>query len=362
VIARARFAIRGQNEVVGYQQMLVDLAARCGQDGAMDQLQYHLSSCSMRAKVPHLLVLSEPGQSPYAAVLLYEYRIGGISTGVFIPSDFDGARTVLAPEHLRCLIARQAAEFLIDRGALLVLLSVSNGDFSSSILGGSSHMNAGYACTTQTRTIRRTLELESTYEATLAKMGNSTRRGLRRHSRRVEEGFDASFVVQPEITDSEFLFLNRNSAFPVSKRIAIWRIRKARQLSNSVLLGLRAADGRWLSVVAGRRQGDLTEIDWQSNLNGLDKYSLVSAIRAHVLQYEINRGTRFLRFDNGTSHSMHLYFRKENVGDLLLVHPLLTTNIARRVLPRLLPRDNHLSKVVREGGLAWHSPIYEART
>jgi hypothetical protein len=339
---------------------LADLAVRCGQDGAMDQLQYHLSSCGMRAKIPHLLVLSDPGRRPYAAVLLYEYRIGGISTGVFIPSDFDGERTVLAPEHLRCLIARQAAEFLIDRGALLVLLSVSNGDFSSTNLGSVSHNRAGYVCTSQTRTILRTLELESTYEATLAKMGKSTRRSFRRQARRVEEDFAASFVVQPDITDSEFLFLNRNSAFPVSRRIAIWRLRKARQLSNSVFLGLRAADGRWLSVLAGRRQGDLTEIDWQSNLNSLDKYSLVSAMRAHVLQYEIDRGTRFLRFDNGTGHSMQLYFRKENVSDLLMVHPLLTTNIARRVLPRLLPRDNHLSKVVREGSLAWHSPIYGA--
>jgi hypothetical protein len=361
VIGRAGFGIRGQNEVLAYQQTLADLAVRCGQDGAMDQLQYHLSSCSMRAKVPHLLLLSDPGQSPYAAVLLYEYRIGGISTGVFIPSDFDGERTILAPDHLRCLIARQAAEFLVDRGALLVLLSVSNGDFSSTNVGGSPHIHPGYVCTTQTRTILRTLELESSYEATLAKMGNSTRRGLRRQSRRVEEDFSASFVIQPDITESEFLFLNRNSAFPVSRRIAIWRIRKARQLSNSVLLGLRAADGRWLSVLAGRRQGNLTEIDWQTNLNGFDRYSLVSAMRAHVLQYEINCGTRFLRFKNGTGHSMQSCFRKQNVSDLLMVHPRLTTNIARSVLPRLLPRDNHLSKVVREGSLAWHSPIYEAR-
>jgi hypothetical protein len=323
----------------------------------MDQLQYHLSSCNIRAKIPHLLLLSDPGQRPNAAVLLFEYRIGGMATGVFVPSDFDGERTVLAPEHLRCLVAQHAAEFLVDRGALLVLISVSNGDFSLTDFGRSPRISPEYIRATQTRTILRTLELESTYQATLAKMGRSTRRGFRRHLRRIEEDFGARLVVQPEMTESEFLFLNRNSAFPVSRRVALWRIRKARHLSNSVFLGLRTADGRWLSVVGGRRQGDLTEIDWQSNLKGHNKYSLVSAMRAHLLQYEINRGTRFLRFENGTPHWMQLYFRKDKVNDLLIFHPLLSNRIVRRALPRLLPTDNLLSKVVREGNLAWHRPI-----
>ena len=267
------------------------------------------------------------------------------------------AQSPFVPDHIRCLVARQAAEFLIDRGALLVLISVSNGEFyppiSRDLLVFRPHMSA----LPRPAQFFELLNLKVPTKRRWQRWVDPTRRGFRYQLRRIEEDFGASLVVQPEMTESAFLFLNRNSAFPVSRRTALWRFRKTRHLSNSVFLGLRAADGEWLSALGGRRQGDLTEIDWQSNLKGLDRYSLVSAMRAHLLQYEIDRGTRFLRFCNGTPHPMQLYFRKEKVSDLLLFHPLLSSNIMRKVLPRLLPTDNLLSKVVREGSLAWHSLI-----
>ena len=64
-----------------------------------------------------------------AAVLLYEYGIGRLSSSIFVPADHCGERTVLAPEPLRSLFAWQAAEYLLEHGAHLVFLTLRNGEF-----------------------------------------------------------------------------------------------------------------------------------------------------------------------------------------------------------------------------------------
>ncbi len=345
--------IRGLDQVLAQQPMLSNLAERCGQAGMMDQLGFYLLSSRERAKAPRLLLLSESPQYPAAAILLYEYCVAGIPTGVYMSADFSGQRSVLAPADRRCLIAAQAADFLIRRGALLALLTVADGESPPSKPGSLEALARGRHCAIQTRIVRRTMELKETYEATLAMMGHDTRRNFRRHTRKVDEEFAASFVTEPAISEKEFLALNRESAFPVATSTCCWRFRGARQLPNSIFVGLQARNGQWLSILGGRRQGDLTDVDWQLNRAGLHGYSLVTAMRAHLIQHEVCCGTHFLRFDGGTAHSMHLTFLQEKVRDLLLARRFLGKRFVTKLIPRVLPPDSLLGNVLRSKDLVW---------
>ena len=107
----------------------------------MDYLPFFLSVCRLWGKVPHLLLLPDSAGEPQAAVLLYEYGMGRMSSGIFVPADLCGERTVIAPEPLRSMIAWRAAEVLIDRGAHLVFLTLRNGDFTSADFAGSPDLN-----------------------------------------------------------------------------------------------------------------------------------------------------------------------------------------------------------------------------
>jgi len=347
--------ISGHDRVLAQQQILCELADRYGESGAMDHLDFYLSASRMRSKVPHLLLVSSPDEDAFAAVLLYQYRVAGFSTGIYMSSDFAGQRTVLAPSHLRTSVAIQAAQFLLDKGVLMVLLSVSNDSFSSATTKIAAELSHQRLLATQDRVILRTMELQDTYEATLYTMGKNTRHNFRRHTRKVDEDFNVTFVERPDLSEAEFIALNLNSAFPVSKTTALWRFREARRYPDSVFVGLRAEDGRWLCLLGGRRQGNLTDVDWQLNLASLQRYSLVTAMRAHLMQREIARGTRYLRFDGGTGHTMRFTFLQEKVSDLLLCRRFPGRRSIQNLLPRILPPDSLLGNVLRSEDLVWHS-------
>ena len=110
---RSFIVIRGETEVLSYHQALCDLAERCGQLGAMNYLPFFLSACRAGFKVPYLLVLAGAHGELKAAVLFYEYGIGRVSTGIFVPADHCGDRSVLAAEALRARVACGAIEFLL---------------------------------------------------------------------------------------------------------------------------------------------------------------------------------------------------------------------------------------------------------
>jgi hypothetical protein len=141
--------------------------------------------------------------------------------------------------------------------------------------------------------------------------------------------------------------------------MAKWRYQLARESPDSIFLGLRSSTGQWLSILGGRRQGTLVDVDWQLNRRGMEKFSLVTAMRALVLQAEVDRGTRFLRFEGGTPHTMRLSFMKEQVHDLLYFRSPRTKAILLRLLPRILPSDNLLFGVISSNAWTWHAAPYE---
>src|SRR5580704_9164055 len=74
---------RGRDVILPMGEMLVDLSARCDQQGAMDHLEYFLSRPKFVSKIPCLILFCsvDPPSNPdriEGAVLLYEYQLSGI--------------------------------------------------------------------------------------------------------------------------------------------------------------------------------------------------------------------------------------------------------------------------------------------
>lgn len=123
--------------------------------------------------------------------------------------------------------------------------------------------------TTRERRVRRYLPLQSTYDETLATMGKHTRRNLRAFRRRAEAELHADFVSVAELSRDDLVTLNGLCSYPVPDRVAAWRHQTATELIGSFLLGIRSGDGRWLSLLGGRRHHGTTEVTWQMNREGL---------------------------------------------------------------------------------------------
>jgi hypothetical protein len=348
-------AVHGHAQVLALHGKLCHLAECCGQSGVMAYLPFFLSTCRFGGKVPHLLLLPDLAGELQAAVLFYEYGIGSVSSGIFVPADHCGERSVLAPEALRTLVAWQAAQFLIDCGAHLVLITLRDHDFSSTDSDVSRDLRlSSRTCASRRRIVLRTLPVAATFDATVVGMGSHTRRNLRHFRRLAESEFGATFVPEAELSESEFLALNHRSLYPILPWMAKWRFRYARRSPGSVFAGLRAKDGSWLSMIGGRRCHGTTYIDWQMNLKDFPAFSIGTALRAYLIEHEVARGTLLLTFEDGTPHSMNRAFVPENVTDLLLARRSLSRKILRNVAARIPSKSNVLAGTILAETLVWH--------
>jgi hypothetical protein len=186
-------------------------------------------------------------------------------------------------------------------------------------------------------------------------MGAHTRRNLRAARRRAQSVLGATFVIDPGLSESEFLAMNRTCLYPVSSEDAQRRFRSLQTLQGSLFAGLRDRDGRWLSLFGGRHHNGTTFIDWQMNISDLPAFSIGTAARAYLLEHEIERSTSFLVFEGGTLHLMRRAFLQQDVSGLLLARPFLSPYILRNVVGRILPKTNPLAKSMLANTLVWHS-------
>jgi len=264
---------------------LIDLGRRSRPPGAAEYLPYFLGQPYTGGKIPHLLLFyappnpSEPARGTgtlIGAVLVHEYRRFHTSLGLFVTEDYGGERNIIAAQELQSDLALHAAEYLLRSHAHLVLISLRDGVFRAAGTG-KSLCGAGsgrWLHTSSSRTLKRRLLLARDYDGTLATLGAHTRRNLRAYRRRAEAALGCSFVPCAEISETEFLALNGVCAYPTPEFVASWRYRTARSQPGGVFSGLRAQDGRWLSLLGGRRAGDTLSIDWQLNRVEFESLSL----------------------------------------------------------------------------------------
>ena len=357
--------LRGREQILRMHPVLVELSARCGQTGAMDHIALFLESPMNRKKTPYLvLATTQAGADPdilrseeiEGAALVYEYDLLGWPTRVFITDDGSGSRTVIAPREHRSTVTIKVCAHLMRGGARSALLSykeeVDPHPQETAIRQIVSLTGSFWG--SQVREMSTYLNLESTLNATLANLGKHTRRNLRYYRRRTEAELGCSFA--PEVVSlasrADFEELGRNSTHPIRDRDMQRRYDDLAKIPDSFCVGMRSGDGRWLSLIGGRRHHGWTEVDWQVNRAGFDRLSLGTAMRCYFLEHEVSLRTKRLYFEGGTPHTMRHSLRTEKAVDIIALRPSKLLKIFG-ALTRTLGRQNFLLQTVTNPRIHW---------
>jgi hypothetical protein len=361
--------LRGRESIRAHARMLEDFARATGQFAAMHGLQFTLDQEYAARKSPGLVCFVKrhgPAiplslETLIGCVLFFEYRIGSWNTGLIATGDSSGIRTVFGAPGNRGRIAALAASVLL-RSAHIVLVTFRQDKDPLSKISFPPGLSGLW--TAQIREVHDHLPLRHSYDATLATLGKRTRTHLRYYRRYLEKRIPCDFVPDAPsvILPRELVTLNASSLEPMPPEKFDLQYRAATQLPGGFVYGLRARDGRWLSLAGGWRQQTTTIIQWQTNAAGFERFSLGTAFRSFIIEYEVALATTQLCFYGGTSHSMHHAFPAEHVVDLILRRRSLfaflvasqTPMVAERS-PALTERGNFLVEVLRNRSLEWLS-------
>ena len=351
--------VRGRTAILKMHEMLVQFSARCDQHGAMDHLEYFLSRPKFANKIPCLILFCSacPPTSPdeiEGAILLYEYQVSGFGCRVFVADYHGGDRTVIAAAQFRAQVASLGCRALLSRGALAVQLtyqaelSTTNESSVHAANGSPKWWRAS-----SVRAMHGYVPLEDSYDATLASFGKHTRRNLRSSRRYAEAKLGYTFVADPVMSKEEFMTFNRVSAYPVSDELAAWRYDAMKLLPECLFLGIRNNSGQWLSVIGGRRHQHGTFVEWQMNRTDMTSFSLGTLMRSHLLEHEVERGSKRLYLVGGTSHSMKFAFGMEHFVDLVTLRRALPAFLLRRFARPLMLEETFLVQAIADPKLKW---------
>jgi hypothetical protein len=360
------FVLRGRAAILRIQPVLVRLSALCTQTGAMDYLEYFLTGTDNLKKIPYMVLVGKRPDLNLAelraedlkgAVLVYEYKVLGMPSRVFTTSDFNGSRAVIALPADRTKISASVGRYLMTNGAQVVMLSYAGeGDETwSECFDGSISGDEKRLWTTQTREVGATIVLEKTVDATLAAMGKHTRRNLRYYRRKAEAELGCVFEgdMKSMLGKAQLIELNRASTHPVSEAVLERRYSTMKALDGLFCVGVKTPEGEWISLLGGRRHHGVSEIDWQMNRGGLERYSVGTVIRAYLIEHEIEIGTDRLFFEGGTPHSMRHAFISEKAVDIVVAKRSLFVSLLRRVAHWSPPRNNFLLQTLVDPALHW---------
>ena len=364
--------MEGYTNVAALAPMLEALAERCHQAAAMNWLEYFLQAPSVLPKMPYLVLVVRAGvlaerlraEDVHAAVLMFEYRVLGLRTGVFSTEDASGFRTVIAPKEDRARVAAMAMEALVERGAQIALIT-----YESKAMAAvrPSFRVEGLQWAQRRRSLGTSVRLAESLAATLATVGKATRFNLRYYRRRLAKEVPCEFIADARglLTDSQVQALNRGSLNPDKEHKFMAQYR-ACWLSGGFLVGLRSLDGQWLSLIGGWRQGGVTVLHWQMNSSGHERLSIGTAMRSYFLEHEIARGSQTLMFYGGTPHSIQNSFVPSEVTDLFVRRKTLKA-MALRVVAKLfaaprwfLSSPNFIARAICRENLQWHDGAVEA--
>ena len=361
-ISAAVELLRGRQAVTARRELLVDLCRKTGQAGAMDTLDVCLDHPSSRAKIPYLILVGPRDTMDWdavtandldGAILLYEYQIAGHGTGVFATDDLTGERTVIAPSPIRTEVVQVACHQLLERGALTVMITLEGKTDTRNDAWLRSAPAPPCRIAARAREVPRYLPLGETLDETLAMLGRHTRRNLRYYRRRLELEIGATFVPEVAMRKEEFFEFNRRSTHPAPEAYVAWRYNAIQQTPDAMFAGVKSRDGRWLSLIGGRRRSRMTEIEWQMNLGRLSRYSLSTVMRSYVLEHEVQLGTTQLVFVGGTPHSMRHSFVCSDAVDVIAQRRSLNALLLRQLSRWIFPQTNFLGHTLRDKELRW---------
>ena len=361
--------VTGRENVLRLSHKLIEFSTLCDQPGAMQDIDYFLSKPGALPRIPHLLLVSRgpdlnlanPNLDDLVGVLLiFEQSLVGYRVGAFATNDRAGRNTLVAQQRDRARVAALASRALLKRGAHLILMSFcadesfgSAAEVEPPLFEAAQDGRSVARWARRDRTIPGYLPLSVSFDATLAKIGQRTRSNLRYYRRRAEQQLGCVFLPQVEISRGEFLSFNNECMFAVPAEVAGWRYDSLKELANPLLLGVKDRDGRWLSMLGGRRYHDRSELLWQLNREGFAANSLGTVMRSYFIEHEIAQGSRRLYIEGGTENPIRFSFMPENLTDLVVVRRTLVAKAMRMVAKRYISGSNELSRMLGETDLEW---------
>jgi hypothetical protein len=361
--------VTGRQQVLRLSDKLIEFSARCDQPGAMHDIAYFLSKPGALPRIPHLLLVSNGPElnlkSPnlddlIGVLLIFEQSVAGRGLGAFATNDRSGRNTLVARAPDREWVAALASRALLSRGAHLILMSFSAAErlgptaaVEPPMLEVAGHGKSVARWARRDRTIPGYLPLSMSFDATLAKIGQRTRSNLRYYRRRAERELGCVFLPQVEISREEMLIFNNECMFAVPAEVAGWRYGALKELSDPILMGIQDREGRWLSILGGRRYLDRSELLWQLNREGLAANSLSTVMRSYFIEHEIAHGSRRFYIEGGTEHPIGLSFVPESLTDLVVVRRTLAAKAMRMIAVRYISGSNELAHLLGATDLNW---------
>ena len=270
----------------------------------------------------------------------------------------NGDGTVIAPDYIRTDVAEVVCQTLLDRGALTVMMT----------LEGQTEARRRSCIAIRIRSrlplnmsicergeVPRYLPLGDTLDSTLASLGeaHATQPALLPAGRLRRLNWEQPLCLALRWKEPSSSGSTGRSMYPAPEAIAAWRHDAMERTSDSFFAGVKAGDGRWLSLIGGRRHAGVTEIDWQMNLAGLPRFSLSTVMRSYILEHEIELGTREIEFIGGTPHSMRHSFACVNVVDVIVQRRSANAWLLRRLARWIFPENNFLGQALRDKTLRW---------
>lgn len=359
--------LRGKANLLRMHKVLVALSARCEQTGAMDHIALFVESTMNENKTPYLvLATAQPVADPFllrvedllGAAVLYEYEVFGWGTGLFVTDDGSGSRTVIAPPAERARVTIEVCEHLMQTGGRAALLSYKEAvdpQPQDRLIAEIVTVRDGTRWGSQVRDMSTYLSVQPSFDATLAQLGKHTRRNLRYYRRRTEMELGCEFIpeVRAAMSKAEFEELNRVSTHPVEARAMSRRYDDLSRIEDSFCVGMRSSDGRWLSLMGGRRHHGWTEVDWQVNRAGLDRLSLGTAMRSYFLENEVALGTERLYFEGGTPHTMRHSLLTEKAVDVIALRPSWRVRLLKLLALTRAGRKVFLLQTLVDESIRW---------
>jgi hypothetical protein len=265
---------------------------------------------------------------------------------MYTSNDRSGRRNVVALPEDRPAVASRVAEYLLEQGAHVVMLSFRSNGLPEESCSFLSRETSASSWVARHREIADYLSLGSTFDETLASIGKRTRTHMRYYRRRAEADLGCTFDPNPSIGLEDVLAFNKECMYALPDEVVRWRLRVLEQLGDPILFGMRDGAGRWLSLLGGRRLHGDSEVFWQMNRSGFPAYSLSLVMRTYLIEHEVSRGAQRLYLDGGSSHSLCRSFVKATVTDVAALRRSPLAYLTRKLARRLIPWDNELAHLL----------------
>lgn len=299
--------LRGAEEIRPYGSEILELRQITGlTENPLLSVEFFLGRVGLFPGNRPVVLLVRSAQQLQAAVYLYEKTWLGIPTGYLRTFDhLTGESSVIADEKSRFALLQFAIYELFRQVNVRVVWATISVGADQPIRNTQQRRNhVRFEISSQSREHR--LRLSESFDVTLSRFGQHTRRNLRYYRRRAEKDLNAVFfpALSAAQSDQALKELGGTAFRPFAISLTEWRKMDGllRKQPGYFAIGLRANE-QWISYLVGMRSGGGTYVLMQMNHSGFSRYSLSTVLRSYFFEHEIRRGQAEIKFVNGTCAS-----------------------------------------------------------